>query len=362
MSMALALTPTPSSEGPAGRWQAVLDRDAGQDGTFYYGVLTTGIFCRPSCASRKPHRDNVVFFEQAEEARQLGFRPCLRCRPLSRSGSRQVEMVKRVCRLIEQNLEESLTLAQLAAHAGQSPFHLQRTFKQVLGVSPREYKDACRMNRFRRGLQAGKSVTVAMHDAGFGSTSRLYERAMSQMGMLPDRYRRGAIGVSIRYATADSPLGRMLVAATDKGICAVRFGRDDEELEVGLRREYPFAQRQRDDHKLRGYVDTLLAQLRGRTPDSELPLDISATAFQRRVWAELQAIPHGETRSYAEVAKRVGKPHATRAVARACATNPCAVAIPCHRVVASDGSLSGYRWGTERKQKLLQLEGVQVSR
>jgi AraC family transcriptional regulator of adaptative response/methylated-DNA-[protein]-cysteine methyltransferase len=253
-------------------------------------------------------------------------------------------------------LDEPVTLRTLGSVFRQSPFHLQRSFKSALGISPREYADSCRMERFKRQLQAGRSVTHAMYDAGYGSTSRLYERTASQLGMTPDAYRRGAIGTPIHFTCADSPLGRMLVAATPKGICAVRFGHSDAELEQGLRREYPFAVRKRDDGALAGYCKTLVEYLRGEKRDATLPLDIQATAFQRRVWRYLQAIPRGATRSYGQVARALGEPSAARAVARACATNPVAVVIPCHRVTRGDGDLGGYRWGVMRKRKLLATE------
>jgi AraC family transcriptional regulator of adaptative response/methylated-DNA-[protein]-cysteine methyltransferase len=238
----------------------------------------------------------------------------------------------------------------------QSPFHLQRRFKATLGITPREYVDSCRMRLLKRNLRAGENVTRAMYDAGYGSSSRLYEKTAAQLGMTPDKYRRGAIAAVIRYACADSPLGRMLIAATEKGICSIQFADSDDELTEGLKREFPFAARKTDDGGLQHWIDNLLSQMAGRDADAALPLDIRATAFQRRVWTYLQSIPFGATQSYAEVAKGIGRPTASRAVARACATNPVAVAIPCHRVVRGDGSISGYRWGVERKEKLLEME------
>jgi AraC family transcriptional regulator of adaptative response/methylated-DNA-[protein]-cysteine methyltransferase len=264
--------------------------------------------------------------------------------------------VKAICRFIEQHLDEPLTLGRLAKEFRQSPFHLQRRFKAVLGITPREYADSCRLKMLKRGLQSGDSVTRAMYDAGYGSSSRLYERTASQLGMTPDKYRRGAIATSIRYTIAESPLGRMLIAATDRGICAIQFARTDSELIEGLKREFPFAVRRSDDGELQAWVSTLLHHLRGKDLNSSLPLDIRATAFQRRVWAYLQSIPFGETKSYSDVAKAIGNPRATRAVARACATNPVAVAIPCHRVVREDGNMGGYRWGLKRKETLLEME------
>jgi AraC family transcriptional regulator of adaptative response/methylated-DNA-[protein]-cysteine methyltransferase len=261
-----------------------------------------------------------------------------------------------ICRFIEQHIDEPLTLARLGKEFHQSPFHLQRRFKAVLGITPREYADSCRLRLLKRNLQAGDSVTRAMYDAGYGSSSRLYEKTASQLGMTPDKYRRGAIAAAIRYTCADSPLGRMLIAATERGICAIQFARSDGELIEGLKREFPFATRKVDEGGLKSWVNALLNSMRGRNLNSSLPLDIRATAFQRRVWTYLQSIPFGATRSYSQVAKGVGQPSACRAVARACATNPVAVAIPCHRVVREDGSMGGYRWGIERKKALLEME------
>jgi AraC family transcriptional regulator, regulatory protein of adaptative response / methylated-DNA-[protein]-cysteine methyltransferase len=338
------------------RWQAVLARDANQDGRFVFAVSSTGVYCRPSCPSRRPRPENVTFFRRADEAEKAGYRACLRCRPKALGGDRQTEMAKAVCRYIEQHLDEPITLTRLGAVFHQSPFHLQRSFKAALGISPRAYADSCRMNQLKRNLQAGHSVTRAMYDAGYSSSSRLYERTASQLGMTPEKYRRGAIAAPIRYTFTDSPLGRMLIAATDKGICAIQFADSDDELEHGLRHEFPFAMRRRDDAAMGAWKKNLLRQLRGQRLRSTLPLDIQATAFQRKVWTYLQSIPFGDTRSYGQVAKAIGQPTASRAVARACATNPVAVAIPCHRVVREDGDMGGYRWGVERKETLLEME------
>jgi AraC family transcriptional regulator, regulatory protein of adaptative response / methylated-DNA-[protein]-cysteine methyltransferase len=337
------------------QWQAVEARDASQDGSFVFAVSSTGVYCRPSCPSRRPQRKNVTFFRRPDEAEKAGYRACLRCRPKS-AGHGAVDEARAICRYIEQHLDEPLTLARLGSEFHQSPFHLQRKFKAVLGITPKAYADSCRMNQLKSNLRAGHSVTRAMYDAGYSSSSRLYERTASQLGMTPDKYRRGAIAAPIRYTCADSPLGRMLIAATDKGICAIQFANSDEELEQGLRHEFPFAIRIHDDSAMREWKENLLRQMRGQRLNAALPLDIQATAFQRRVWSYLQKIPFGETRSYAAVAKGIGRPTATRAVARACATNPVAVAIPCHRVVRQDGEEGGYRWGVERKKALLELE------
>src|SRR5438445_10211755 len=333
-------------------WDAVLARDGNRDGEFVFAVSTTGVYCRPSCPAKRPRRENVAFFRRPEEAESAGYRACLRCRPKALSGNAQAETVKAICRYIEQNLDEPLTLSRLASTFHLSPFHLQRKFKSVVGITPRAYADSCRLGLLKRNLQAGHSVTRAMYDAGYSSSSRLYERTASQLGMTPDKYRRGAIAASIRYTCADSPLGRMLVAATDMGICAIQFANSDAELLEGLKREFPFAARKKNDRTLHAWTQMLLQQMKGQTLNYPLPLDIRATAFQRRVWSYLQSIPFGDTRSYIEVAKAIGKPSASRAVARACATNPVAVVIPCHRVVRESGDLAGYRWGGERKQAL----------
>jgi len=344
------------TEASNAEWQAVLRRDSNRDGDFVFAVSSTGVYCRPSCPSRRPRRENVTFFRKPDEAEHAGYRACLRCRPQATGASRQNEMVKAICRYIEQHLDEPITLPRLGKEFRQSPFHLQRTFKTVLGVSPRAYADSCRMKQFKRDLQAGRNVTRAMYDAGFSSSSRLYERTSAQLGMTPDTYRRGAIAAPIRYTFTDSPLGRMLVAATDKGICAIHFADSDDELEHGLKHEFPFANRRRDDAAMNGWKEHLLHQMDGQKLNASLPLDIQATAFQRRVWTYLQSIPFGTTRSYGDVAKAIGQPTACRAVARACAANPVAVAIPCHRIVRKGGEMGGYRWGVERKKQLLEME------
>ena len=338
------------------RWDAVLTRDSSRDGEFVFAVSTTGVYCRPSCAARRPRRANVKFFATNEAAEKAGYRACLRCKPKALAGNTESDGVKAICRFIEQHLDEPVTLERLGKEFRQSPFHLQRRFKAVLGISPREYADSRRMQMLKRNLQAGDSVTRAMYGAGYGSSSRLYERTASQLGMTPDKYRRGAIAASIRYTCSDSPLGRMLIAATDRGICSIQFGRTDDELLAGLKHEFPFAMRKADNGGLQSWVDALLRHMSGKDLDASLPLDIRATAFQRRVWAYLQSIPFGETKSYSQVAKAIGQPRAARAVARACAANPVAVAIPCHRVVRDDGSMGGYKWGMERKKTLLAIE------
>ncbi|HET8648238.1 MAG TPA: bifunctional DNA-binding transcriptional regulator/O6-methylguanine-DNA methyltransferase Ada [Vicinamibacteria bacterium] len=350
--------PAPPAAGDDGdRWRAVLSRDRAQDGAFVYAVRSTGIYCRPSCPSRRPRRDRVSFFALPEAAEHAGFRPCLRCHPRQAvSADRTLQRLRAVCRFIEEHLEEPLPLGRLASAAGLSAHHLQRTFKAALGISPRDYADALRSRELRRRLRRGDAVSDAGYAAGYGSSRALYERAPAQLGMTPATYRKGGAGLSIAYATAASPLGRLLVAATGRGICLVGLGGSDAELEGLLRQEFPRADLERDERALRGYVAAVLDGLRGQEPLTALPLDVQATAFQWRVWQELQRIPRGSTRTYAEIARAIGQPGAARAVGQACNRNPVPLVIPCHRVVAADGALGGYRFGVERKRRLLDAE------
>ena len=339
------------------RWQAVMARDARADGSFVYAVRSTGIYCRPSCASRRPRRERTAFFADAAAAEHAGFRACRRCRP-SEPGAADpwVERVRDACRLLAGDLEGRMTLRALSARIGGSPGHLQRNFKRIAGVSPREYADACRLERVKRELKGGAAVTTALYEAGYGSSSRLYERAASQMGMTPATYSRGGAGMVIQFAVASCPLGRLLVAATPRGVCAIRMGSDAAALEHDLRREFPEATVVRDTGSLLRTMQAVVAHLEGRRQTLDLPLDVRATAFQRQVWQALAAIPYGSTRSYKEIAEAVGRPRAARAVARACAANPVALAIPCHRVVPSAGGTGGYRWGAARKKALIAKE------
>jgi AraC family transcriptional regulator of adaptative response/methylated-DNA-[protein]-cysteine methyltransferase len=346
----------PTVADAEGCWRAVLARDADRDGSFVYAVRSTGVYCRPSCPAKPPRREQVAFYALPELAERAGFRACRRCRPRDVTADPHVETVRRACRYIEANLEEPLTLAVLGEHVALSPAHLQRTFKRVTGISPRQYADACRLGRLKARLKTRRTVTMAMLEAGYGSSSRLYERAADQLGMTPGTYRRGGRGMQVRYALLDCPLGRLLLAATERGVCAVCIGEADGVLEESLRAEYPAAEVERDDAALRPLAAEMLAHLSGERPHLDLPVDVQATAFQWRVWRELQAIPYGETRTYQQVARAVGRPSAVRAVARACATNPVAVVIPCHRVVRTDGGLGGYRWGLKRKRALLDQE------
>ncbi len=267
-----------------------------------------------------------------------------------------VGLIRHVCRYIETHLEDSLTLRTLSAQAGLSPFHFQRLFKQIAGITPRQYVDACRLGVLKSRLKERRTVTMAMIEAGYGSSSRLYERASSQLGMTPATYQRGGPATTIRYTVAACPLGRLLLAGTERGICAVYLGDSDAQLEAELMKEFSAADVQRDDTELNSWVSAILDHLHGRQPHLDLPLDVRATAFQWRVWQELRAIPYGSTRSYSDIARALGQPKAVRAVARACATNPVSVVIPCHRVLREDGSLGGYRWGLQRKQSLLDRE------
>jgi AraC family transcriptional regulator of adaptative response/methylated-DNA-[protein]-cysteine methyltransferase len=363
VSEAIALTKQRSTRAGAESaddeacWRAVLDRDTRFDGRVFFAVRSTGIYCRPSCPARRPRREQVVFFRIPEAAERAGFRSCRRCRPRNAAMTDpQVEMVRRACLYIENHVGESPTLEDLSSHTGVSPYHLQRVFKRIAGITPRQYAEAMRLDQFKTGVKKGATVTGAMYEAGYGSSSRLYERAPSRLGMTPADYRRGGKGVRINYTIAACSLGRLLVAGTEKGVCSVRLGDSDAVLEANLLSEYPAADVNRDDEALSEWVEQLLSHLNGERPHLDLPLDVQATAFQWSVWEKLREIPYGSTRSYGDIARAMGRPTATRAVARACATNPVALVIPCHRVVREDKSLGGYRWGIERKQTLLEHE------
>jgi len=360
------------------RWRAVQARDRRADGAFVYAVRSTGIYCRPSCPSRKPAREQVVFFPLPEAAEQQGFRACRRCRPRTAPlRDPKIETVARVCREIDArvfadagadaNDDARLTLAALSSPVGMSPHQLERAFRAAMGITPRQYADAQRMRRLKSRLKKGDNVTTALYDAGFGSSSRLYERAPGQLGMTPAEYGRGGDRMKIHYVIVGSPLGRLLVGATGRGISALYLGESDAALRAALRKEYPRAELLPDGHAseekgLGQWVEQILAHLRGREPHLDLPTDVQATAFQRRVWEELRRIPYGATRTYSQVARAIGRPSAIRAVARACATNPVSVVVPCHRVVREDGNLAGYRWGIDRKRTLLEREAAAQSK
>ena len=338
-------------------WSAVVARDRHMDGQFVFGVSSTKIYCRPSCPSRRPHRDRVSFFSLAEAAEQAGFRACKRCKPQSVSIlDPQIAMVQQVCRYIRSNKTNTLDLSELATHAGVSSFHLQRTFKSIMGVSPRQYAAAERFGNFKTKVREGETVTNALYDAGLNSSRRLYEQAADELGMTPATYGRHGRGARIAFTTTQCSLGRLLVATTQRGLCAVKLGDSDAELEQELRNEFFAAEVSRADATLNGTLKDVLSLIENKAPHPDLPLDIRATAFQRQVWEKLRSIPYGETLSYGEVAKALGNPGAVRAVGRACGSNPVALVIPCHRVVREDQSLGGYRWGLDRKKKILEHE------
>jgi AraC family transcriptional regulator of adaptative response/methylated-DNA-[protein]-cysteine methyltransferase len=342
----------------ARRWRIVLARDRRYDGAFVYAVRSTHVFCRPSCPSRRPGRRQVVFFAVPDLARAAGFRPCRRCLPLAIPGrDALVAKVREACRLIDARPDEPLGLAALAAQLGTAPAGLVRAFRRVLGVTPRQYHDQRRLDHLKRHLKERKHVSPALYAAGYSSTSRVYERAHAHLGMTPASYSRGGRGARIHYAVVPCPLGRLLVAATERGICRIAMGADDRSLERALRSEFPAAQIVADRGALTHALEALGGYWDG-TPRLDLPLDVRATAFQRVVWEALRKIPYGATRSYRAVAQAIGKPTAARAVARACATNPAALVVPCHRVVRETGELGGYRWGIERKRALIEREAA----
>jgi AraC family transcriptional regulator, regulatory protein of adaptative response / methylated-DNA-[protein]-cysteine methyltransferase len=337
-------------------WNAVLNHDRRFDGRFVYAVSSTCIYCRPSCPSRRPARHRVTFFSSPQQAEAAGFRACLRCQPESPHGSLQDRRMEQARRYLDNHADETVTLHRLAGHVELSPFHLQRAFQRSLGLSPKAYQDAKRIERFTTLLKRGESVTSATYEAGFGSSSRVAERVSGALGMTPSAYRSGGRGVTLRYATALTPVGHALIAGTERGVVSVSLGGSEEELVGLLKAKYPHARLSRDPKGLQRQTQALLQCLDGRPLADSISLDVQATAFQRKVWKALQNIPRGSTRTYREIACEIGQPTAARAVARACATNPIAVAIPCHRVVRKDGRLAGYRWGLERKKRLLALE------
>lgn len=347
--------PAPNDEA---RWKAVRTRDATADGLFFYAVTTTGIYCRPGCASRRPKRENVRYFESTTAAAAAGFRPCKRCRPQETSPDDPArQAILRACRLIEE-AEQPPSLDELAAAAGLSKYHFHRLFKKTLGVTPWAYAEGVRQGRVRAALAEQTAVTEAIYEAGYESSSRFYETAVAALGMKPGQFQQGGPGLVIHYAIAPSYLGQVLVAATELGVCRIDLDDDPAALAERLRAQFPAAQLVADDANFAAAVTAVLAFLEQPGRGLDLPLDIQGTVFQRQVWAALQAIPAGQTASYAEVAARIGRPSAARAVAGACAANTLAVAVPCHRVVRSDGGLGGYRWGLPRKEALLRREAA----
>jgi len=337
-------------------WAAVQDRDPRLDGRLFYGVASTGVYCRPSCPSRRPLRHNATFFTEPADAERAGYRPCLRCDPRGQRVDTPPAAVGKARDYLDGHFDEPVRLDALGREVGMSPHHLQRTFKKAYGITPKEYQDVLRMQRLKSELRTGGSVTSAIHEAGYGSASRVYEKSDARLGMSPGAYRRGGRGMAIRYGIGTTTLGRLLVAATERGVCAVALGDDDATLEAGLRAEYPKAGIERSTDGLAEWLDEFVRYLAGDGELAKVPIDAQGTAFQQRVWNALRAIPRGEKRSYAQVAAAIGQPKAARAVARACATNRVALAIPCHRVVREGGGLGGYRWGVDRKYALLAQE------
>lgn len=338
------------------KWRAVVTRDSASDGVFVYAVRSTGIYCKPSCPARRPGRQQVRFFSAPHDAERAGFRACIRCKPKQVRTSAQTELADRLCKYIEQNLDKKITLANLSAQTRISPYHLQRTFKKMVGISPRQYAEALRLAKMKRSLRNGETVTRALYGAGFSSRSRLYEKAQVRFGMSPGAIRRGGLGMRIEYAAVEVPLGRLLVAVTERGVCAVCIGDTVSEVEAALSEDYPFAEKHRTDQGLRDWIRAFANYLAGRSTHLNLPIDVQATAFQWKVWKEIQSVPYGETTSYSKIAAAIGSPEAVRAVANACARNPVALIVPCHRVIGKDRKLHGYRWGNERKEALLRLE------
>jgi AraC family transcriptional regulator of adaptative response/methylated-DNA-[protein]-cysteine methyltransferase len=337
-------------------WAAVLARDPAADAEMVYAVTTTGVFCRPTCPSRRPSRANIVFFPDPAAAQAAGYRPCRRCRPQQRHVD--AGLVEAVSATLKRN--RPATLAQLSRMTGRSPFTVERTFKRVLGLTPAQYQRQQRAASFRKELTGGSTrITDAIYDAGYSGPGRAYEN--TQLGMAPGKYRAGGRDARIGYVIGASPLGKILIAATERGLCSVILGDSDAHLVRDLRVQFPQAKIE-PEPSLASHLEGVLSQFTEHPAALDLPLDLRATAFQMRVWEALRRIPRGETRTYAELAKSLGNPKAFRAVARACATNPVAVVIPCHRVIGSDGKATGYRWGVERKKKLLELEGARGGR
>lgn len=346
------------------QWQQVLQRDTKADGHFYYAVRSTGVVCKPSCPSRRPARENVQFFSTLADALEAGYRTCLRCEPerTSPKPDPQAKLVEQVAAHLRNHTDEQITMSDLAARVGVDRLTLMRAFRRVFGISPAQYARTQRMETFKRKVTKPKmTVTGAIYDSGYGSSSRLYEKSNAQLGMTPREMKNGATGITLKYATTNTPLGRMLVAATEKGICTIAFGEDDMELKSTLRERFPNAElvsENQSDGWLADAIRFVTSQMGEHPLAATFPLDVRATAFQQRVWNALRKIPRGETRTYSGLAEELGSPTATRAVAGACAANPVAIVVPCHRIVGKDGSLTGYRWGTERKRQLLQAEKV----
>jgi AraC family transcriptional regulator, regulatory protein of adaptative response / methylated-DNA-[protein]-cysteine methyltransferase len=338
-------------------WNAVTARSKADDGRFVFAVKTTKIYCRPSCPSRRPNRENVEFYDSPDQARDAGFRACARCHP-DAERSNVDNMVANVRNFIEQNLDQTLTLEKLGTAVGASPYHLQRVFKAAVGLSPREYAEECRMKAVKKELAAGSAVTAALYDAGYSSSSRLYERSSRHLGMTPGAYAKAGKGEEINYTFVNSPLGLLLMAGTERGLCFLQFGTSEKELLKRLEKEFSAARIERNEEALAAWMAALDEYFANRGDICRLPLDAGGTDFQTKVWRYLRQIPAGETRTYSEIAEALGKPTAVRAVARACASNKVALAIPCHRVIRQDGTMGGYRWGIDRKKRLLKDESI----
>ena len=337
-------------------WAAVENRDARADGNFFYGVRTTGVYCRPGCASRRPLRANIAFFETTAAAEAAGFRACKRCRPADDSAaSRHVAAIEKACALLRTS-ESVPSLGELADAACVSRFHFHRVFKQITGVTPRDYARSHRLHRLGEKLDSGQPIAASIYASGFGSSSRAYEAAPAGLGMTPGARRRKGSGETIRFVTVSTPLGWALVAATARGICMTALSDDRDSLAVALQQRFPRAELIAEDAQLKGWADRIVRFITAPDQNLDLPLDIRGTAFQARVWRALQKIPLGKTASYTEIAATLGQPKAVRAVAQACAANKLALIVPCHRVIRSDGELGGYRWGLERKRALLARE------
>ena len=336
-------------------WRAVLAKDESQDGVFVFGVRSTAVYCKPSCPAKRPRREQVVFFDSPIDAERSGFRACKRCQPAD-SRMSDADKVRRVCQYIQHNLGRKLTLVTLARQVEHSPFHFHRLFKKTLGITPRQYVEACRLEKVKQSLRRGETVTNASYAAGFTSKGRLYEKSRARLGINPGVFRRGGEGLSVNYTIIDSPIGRLLLGVTGKGICAVCIGASDEAVVSGLKEDYYAADLNRDDGPVKEWSEEFSRYFDGKGFSRDLPIDVQATAFQWSVWKQIQKIPYGQTATYSQIAERIGKPKAVRAVANACASNHVALIIPCHRVVGKRGDLRGYRWGTRRKQTLLSLE------
>ena len=346
-------------EAAAKFWQATLQRDPRADGKFVFAVRSTHIYCRPTCPARRPLRQNAVFFRTMQEAEQHGYRPCRRCRPQEQREA--ITLVARAAKLFAAaSEEETIRLHSIAAKLNTSTARLRRAFHRMTGLSPREFAHAARLEKFKKMLRDGAEITDALYACGYGSPSRIYEKTNAQLGMTPASYRREGAGMKIGYTVAASSLGKVLVAGTERGISAVYLGDDERALVSALHKEYPRAEIARSAPSNGNWLKEILSRVEGHPPSEELPLDVQATAFQRRVWQELQKIPRGATRTYTQVARAMGKPRSVRAVARACATNPTSIVVPCHRVIRTDGALAGYRWGLQRKQTLLEREAART--